>query len=273
MNDSKKTDLAGIGAIERNNLSRLLRETHVTISITEAAEILSLKRIQAAKLLAKFAKKGWLVRIQSGIYMPVELASSSRTIVAEDPFAIAEKLFSPCYIGGMNAANYWGLTEQIFSVVSVMTQNQVRKRELTIAGNEYAIHSIKSLYFFGLKAVWSNGVKASISDPTRTIIDMLLFPQFCGGMRFIVDVLQNYYQSKYKDINLLMSYLAKADNGAAIKRMGFLVEKYLPDENKLIDYCITHLTEGYINLSPSLDCPRLVRRWRLWIPDSWKELK
>ncbi len=102
---------------------------------------------------------------------------------------------------------------------------------------------------------------------------MLLFPQFCGGMRFIVDVLQNYYQSKYKDINLLISYMAKTDNGAAIKRMGFLAEKYLPDENQLIDYCMSHLTEGYIKLSPSLDYPRLIRRWRLWIPDSWKELK
>ena len=33
----------------------------------------------------------------------------------EDPLVIAEKLFSPCYVGGWSAAEYWGITEQIFN--------------------------------------------------------------------------------------------------------------------------------------------------------------
>jgi len=102
---------------------------------------------------------------------------------------------------------------------------------------------------------------------------MLIFPRFCGGLRFIVDVLENYYKSKYRNVDLLISYLAQAGNGAAVKRMGFLVEKYFPNENELIEYCLRSLTEGYVKLTPSLECPRLVSRWRVWVPERWKAEK
>jgi len=201
----------------------------------------------------------------------VPLESDTSDIVAEDPFVIAEKLFSPCYIAGMNAANYWELTEQLFRTITVMTQKQVREKTPNIAGSDYVIHSIKSSYFFGLKSVWIGNVKVSISDPSRTLVDMAMFPQFCGGIRFFEDVLENYYCSKYKDMDLLIQYLEQAQNGAAIKRLGFLVEKLFPEEEKFITFCLNNLTKGYIKISPSIERPKLVRRWGLWVPEVWKE--
>jgi predicted transcriptional regulator of viral defense system len=94
-----------------------------------------------------------------------------------------------------------------------MTQKQVRERNPEIAGATYVNHTIKPLYFFGLKAIWFSNVKVNISDPTRTVVDMILFPQFCGGLNFISDALKNYFNSGYKDIDLLMSYLKKTDLG------------------------------------------------------------
>lgn len=152
-----------------------------------------------------------------------------------------------------------------------MTQKQVRNREPEIAGTKYILHTIKFSYFFGLKPVWFGGVRANISDPTKTIADMLAFPKFCGGIRFIVDVLKNYYRSQYKDIDLLISYLKQADNGGAIKRMGFLAERYFPTEQKLIKFCSENLTKGYVQLSPSLENTRAIRRWGIKVPDNWKE--
>lgn len=272
MNSTTRFIPVGLGQLERERLSTLLRSTKVTISVADAASILGLTPIQTAKLLSWYAKKGWLKRISQGVYLPVPLESPTSDIVAEEPFVIAEKLFAPCYIGGMNAANYWELTEQIFRTVTVMTQNKVKNRQPNIGGTEYDIHSIKSEYFFGLKSIWLTGVKVQISDPTRTIIDMVMFPQFCGGIRFVIDVIQSYFQSKYKDVDLLIKYLEKAQNGAAIKRLGFIIEKYYPDEEKLINYCLQNLTQGYIRISPNLDTPRLIRRWRLWVPDNFKEV-
>ncbi|MGE3318421.1 MAG: type IV toxin-antitoxin system AbiEi family antitoxin domain-containing protein [Candidatus Berkiella sp.] len=272
MNSTTQLIPAGLGQTERMRLSKLLRATKVTISVAEAASALGLEPKQAAKLLSWYTKKGWLNRISQGLYLPVPLESATSDIVAEEPFVIAEKLFAPCYIGGMNAANYWELTEQIFRTVTVMTQNKVKNRQPKIGGTEYDIHSIKPEYFYGLKSIWLTGVKVQISDPTRTILDMVLFPQFCGGIRFVMDVIQSYFQSKHKDIDLLIKYLEKAQNGAAIKRLGFIIEKYYPDEEKLINYCLQNLTQGYIRISPNLESPRLIRRWRLWVPENFKEV-
>ncbi len=271
MKYTNKANLAGLGVTERARLSQLIRRTQTTISVKEAAKILKLTTEQAAKQLAVLAKKGWLSRIKQGVYLPIDIPATNTNVIAEEPFTIAQKLFQPCYIGGMNAANYWDLTEQIFKSVTVMTQKKVRERNPIIAGNEYYIHSIKAEYFFGLKTIWNNNIKVQISDPTRTVVDMLIFPQFCGGVRFIVDVINDYYQSKYKDIDLLVEYLTKANNGAAIKRMGFLAEKFFPDENKLIEYCLKNLKQGYVKLSPSVDCPKIIRRWRLRLPESWSK--
>lgn len=261
----------GLGKLEREQYAALLRGCKVTISVAEAAQILDLEPNKAAMLLARLARKGWLNRIAYGVYIQVPVESSTGDSIAEDPFVIAEKLFSPCYIAGMNAANYWGLTEQLFRTITVMTQKPVRDTTPTIAGSDYVIHSIKPLYFFGLETVWIDNVKVKISDPSRTLVDMAMFPKFCGGTRFFADVLESYYHSEAKDFDLVVQYLKMAQNGAAIKRLGFLIEKYFPKEEKFIDYCLKNLTKGYIKLSSGIECPRLIKRWRLWVPENWKE--
>lgn len=271
MDYSKKGQNLGIGRLERKRLSQLLRVTKVTITVTQAAKSWEMGRSQAAKILAWYHKKGWLKRISRGIYISVPLNAETSDVAPEEPFAIAENLFSPCYIGGVNAAHHWDLTEQLFRTVTVMTQKQLIKRTQEIAGIKYVLHTLKPQYFFGLKTVWLNGIKIKISDPTRTLVDMLIFPQFCGGIRFIEDVFLNYFKSKFKDPELFIEYLNDAKNGAAIKRLGFLLEVNFQSERKLLDYCSKNLTEGYAKLSPSLDCPRLISRWRLWVPENWKD--
>ena len=41
-------------------------------------------------------------------------------------------------------------------------------------------------------------------------------------------------------------------------------------ENALAQACLERLTKGAVKLDPSLDCPNLVTRWRIWIPARWK---
>ena len=95
-------------------LTSLFRATKGTISVEQAATTLRLSRTVVAKTLARWAKQGWLSRVQRGLYVPVPLTTSGGDVALEDAWIVAERLFTPCYIGGWSAAEHWGLTEQIF---------------------------------------------------------------------------------------------------------------------------------------------------------------
>ena len=73
-------------------------------------------RKKRALLLSYWNKQGWVRRIQRGFYMPIPIESDSRDVSIEDPSLAAMQLFSPCYIGGWSAAEYWDLTEQLFNM-------------------------------------------------------------------------------------------------------------------------------------------------------------
>ncbi|GMR08729.1 MAG: hypothetical protein BMS9Abin26_1736 [Gammaproteobacteria bacterium] len=256
---------------DRERLSAVLRETKGTISVAEAAEILDMPGSGTAKLLSRWAKKGWLSRVRRGLYISVPLESRTADIPLEDAWVIADKLYSPCYIGGWTAAEYWDLTEQIFRTVIVMTTGRPRERKPIIKGTGFLLRTVSDKAMFGLKAVWRGQVKVNVSDPTRTILDMLNDPKLGGGLRSTVDMFINYMRSEKKDLGLLIEYGDQLGNGAVFKRLGFLLEKYAEDQPGFIEACRNRLTTGNARLDTTVKAEKLVTRWRLWVPDRWKK--
>jgi len=262
----------GLGKADRARLSAVLRGTKGTISVAEATDILQLSASSTAKLLARWAKKGWLSRLRRGFYIPVPLESPTADIPLEDAWIIADKLFRPCYIGGWSAAEYWGLTEQLFRTVIVLTEQRPRQRKPVINGTEFLLKTVPNKAMFGLKVIWRGQVKVKVSDPSRTILDMLSDPLLAGGLRSTVDMFKNYLSSDQKDLSLLFEYASKLGNGAVFKRLGFLLEKYAVNETAFIEQCKESLTTGNAKLDPSLQAERLITRWRLWVPERWLNL-
>jgi len=264
--------LSGIGKLNRHRLAEIIRGTKGSISVTEAANILNLSFPKVAKMLSLWAKKGWLSRIRRGIYIPIPLESRTVDTVLEDPWIIAEKLFAPCYIGGWSAAEYWGLTEQIFRTILIMTQQKPRNRSLVIKGTKFLLRTISDKAMFGIKPVWKGQVKVSVSDPTRTIIDMLNDPQLGGGIRSTMDIFINYLKSEKANMDLVLEYAKQLGVGAVYKRLGFLLERFAPDKKTAINICQLSLTAGNTKIDPKSrqsGTDRLITRWRLWIPESW----
>lgn len=261
--------LTGIGKLDRERLAAILRGTKGTVSVAQAAAILGVNPTDAAKMLSRWHKKGWLSRIKRGLYVPVPLEASSADVPLEDPWQIAGSLYTPCYIGGWSAAEYWGLTEQLFRTTVVMTQLTPRDRNPVIKGMAFLLCSISEKKLFGLKPVWRGQVKVSVSDPTRTILDMLAHPRLGGGIRSVSDMLVNYLRSDAKNLDLLIDYAERFGNGAVFKRLGFLLEQYAPSERRAITQCAERLTKGNTRLDPKLPAERLVTRWRLWVSESW----
>jgi len=265
--------LTGIGKTDRERMAAIIRGTKGTVSVGEAARILSVASTDAAKMLSRWSKKGWMSRIRRGLYVAVPLESRTADVPLEDPWLIADRLFSPCYIGGWSAAEYFDLTEQIFSTVMVMTVQKPRDRRPVIKGTEFMLRTISEKAMFGLKPVWRGQVKISVSDPTRTILDMLVDPVLGGGIRSVKDMLVNYIRSENKNLEQLIEYGEQLGNGAAFKRLGFLLEKTAPDETEPIEQCRKRLTAGNAKLDPKLNNSRLITRWRLWVPENWKRME
>lgn len=261
--------LTGIGKKDRERLSTVLRAAKGALSVADAAKALGLSRYSAAKLLARWAQKGWLSRVRQGLYVPVPLESRTADVALEDPWVIASQIYSPCYIGGWSAAEYWDMTEQIFRTVVVLTTQRPRERKPNIKGTDFLVRTISDKALFGMKPVWRGKVKVNVSDPSRTVLDMLSDPQLGGGIRSTVDIFTNYLKSEKKDLALLLSYAGRLGNGAVFKRLGYLLERTAPNDLEIIAQCRAKLTTGNVKLDPKLPADKLVTRWRLWVSSQW----
>lgn len=254
----------------RAKLSAVLRASRGTISVEQAAGALEVPNNDAAKTLARWAKQGWVSRVRRGLYVPIPLANGSNEVALEDAWLVADRLFSPCYVGGWSAAEHWGLTEQIYRSILVMTTKKPRDRKPVIKGSSFVLRTIQADTFFGTKAVWRGQSKVAVSDPSRTVLDMMDDPLLGGGIRPSADVLQTYLESEHKNLGLLIEYAMRLGSGAAVKRLGFLLERHAPTEIESINQCRAHLTQGNVKLDPSLPSRRMVSAWRLWVPENWK---
>ena len=262
--------LAGLGKLSRAQLAALLRQSTGTLSPEMAARVLALSRTEAAKLLSRWAAKGWLQRVRRGLYISVPLESERADSAPEDAWVIAEAAFAPCYICGWSAAEHWGLTEQVFRIVLVSTTRRPRERDIRMGGIGFRLRTVNDKAFFGLKTIWRGRARVKVSDPSRTIIDLLSDPSLGGGVRSCADMLQNYLAAKeMRDIKLLMSYAQTLGVGAVFKRLGFLLERYAPEEQQAIAQCAQSLTQGYTKLDPALPAKKFVTAWRLSLPEGW----
>jgi predicted transcriptional regulator of viral defense system len=99
-------------------------------------------------------------------------------------------------------------------------------------------------------------------------VDLLDDPALGGGIRQIADCFAEYLKHKDRDDTLLIEYAERLGNGAVFKRLGFLAG--MRHETRLEEACRARLTKGNVKLDPALDCPKLVTRWRVWIPSGWE---
>jgi predicted transcriptional regulator of viral defense system len=151
----------------------------------------------------------------------------------------------------------------------VYTAESVRRSRQTIQGVTFVVRQVAEPKLFGTKTLWRGRVKLQVSDIHRTAIDMLDAPAMGGGIRHVADCLRAYLSRPDASPDMLIAYADRLGNGAVFKRLGFLAERAGGPE-QLVAACAERLTQGNIKLDPALPSPRLVRRWRLWVPDRWK---
>jgi len=253
--------------IEENNrtlLDKLHRKITGPFGSVEAAEFLGLSRERAGRLLAYLAKHGWLARVRRGLYTLVPLGAGEPTEWREDPWMVAAKALAPCYIGGWSACEYWELTEQIFRDIVVVTGRGVRSSNVEIQGTAFRLKSLPKAKHYGTRNVWKARVRVAVSDPTRTIVDVLDDPSIGGGIRHIADVIDAYFAGEHRDDERLVEYANRRGNRTVFKRLGYLVEALGVEADTLVHACRAEMSAGLSLLDPSSRLKgRISKRWNL----------
>lgn len=243
----------GLSSENRGYVERLHRAFSEPFTAEDAAEALDLESERARRLVRYLADRGWLDRVRRGLYLPVPLDAHRSGEAHQDPWVIAKVVFEPSYIAGWSAAEHWDLTEQIFRDVLVVTGQRPRDRTPTIGETTFVLHSLDPSRHFGLVPVWRGGQRIDVTDPSRTVIDVLAHPTWGGGIRQVAEMVSEYFEGDHRDDSLLVEYGARLGIGAVFKRLGFLIEELGIDAPKLVERCLARRTAGVNDLDPSVD--------------------
>ncbi len=113
-------------------------------------------------LLHNLLSRGEIVRITRGVYTFHRDA---------DVVCFA---FSPSYYGFEDALSIRGLSDQATNPI-VMSKRNVRRGPRHFIGRNYLVYHVDKRLFFGYDMVKHNDFWIPVSDPEKTLIDMLYF--------------------------------------------------------------------------------------------------
>jgi predicted transcriptional regulator of viral defense system len=250
-------------------LETLHREFASAFTVAEAADALGFDVAKAHQMLSYLSRRGWLARVRRGLYVAVPLEARVSGQWREDAWIVAAKTFDPCYVGGWSACGYWGLTEQLFRTVVVITTRRVRDRRPTLQDTPFMVKTIQERHFFGTRTAWRGESQVAVSDPTRTVVDVLDDPRLGGGIQHVAAVLAAYLTSEHRADDVLVDYASRIGNRPVFKRLGYLTEVLVLDGGGLVARCHERLSTGVTLLDPS--GPRqgeIDRRWGLRVNTS-----
>lgn len=257
---------SGVEAKTTERLHVLHRLFSRPFNTSEAARSWNMTSAKARRLLAHLTVNGWLVRIRHGLYATVPLGASVPSEWREDSWVIAAHSFVPCAIAGWSACEHWGFSDQIFRDVVLFTARSLPKRIVVIQETRFLLAYRPEEKLFGLKTVWRGQVPVQITDPTKTLVDILDDPRLGGGIRHVADVLVAYFESEYHDEVLLIDYARRLGNRTVFKRLGYLLEVLDLAMPELVQECLRLRSAGITSLDPAVRRQgRLSKRWNLMI--------
>lgn len=260
------THMTGKGISEKNRrlLTILHREASGPFTPQDAANWLFLDTKRVNRFLAYLVDKGWLARIRRGLYVTVPLDAVDPAHWQEDPWVVAFRVFSPCYIGGWSACEHWNLTEQIFRDTIVISSRRVRHRRILIRTFPFRVKVVNSGKIFGTQVVWRGRTRVLVSDPARTMVDILDDPSIGGGIRHVAEILSAYFATDSRDDSQLIQYTHRVGNRAVFKRLGYLLETLGLKASTLVETCRKEMSTGISLLDPtSPPKGQVLRRWNL----------
>jgi predicted transcriptional regulator of viral defense system len=202
---------------------------------------------RASDVLYRLVQKGWLRRLERGLYLIIPLEAGPARAWTESGLIIAGYLTDPAAIAYWSALHFWNLTEQIPGVIFVQTTR--RKQQTEIAGMRFRFVTVVEDHFFGVTTVNVGGKTAPVTDLEKTIVDCAACPDLSGGILQLAQVLKS--NSSQINWEKLDQYLRRWGGGTVVKRLGYLVETLkLPNQEERLTGWQSLLTRGVFPLEP-----------------------
>jgi len=165
-------------------------------------------------LIEKLLKKRKIVSIKKGIYMIVPFIALDKKWALDEYKIIDYLLKDNYYIGLYNAFNFHGFTEQIPN--KIFAFNTKYSSDKKILHYKVKFFKIKEDKLFGILKKY----KYPYSDKERTIIDVLDYPSYLGGLNKIIPVIKDYNKNK------LIDYVIKYNSIKIMKIVGYLTNSH-----------------------------------------------
>lgn len=163
-------------------------------------------------LIEKLQKKRRLVPIKKEIYMVVPLAAINKRWSLSELEIVDYLLKTKYYIGLYNAFNLHSFTEQI--PIKLFVYNTKYSSDKTILHYKIKFIKIKEDKLFGILTRYNY----PYSDKERTIIDVLEYPEYLGGLGEVLDRIK---ESKFNK-KTLIDYAIRYKSIKIMKLVGLL---------------------------------------------------
>lgn len=230
--NNEQTTRRGLSERESQALARLTSQHNEIFRINELADALDTTYDSAKTTAARLENNGWVTRLKPGVYLVVPLAAGENSQYTAHEFVIASHLVDPMYVGFWSALGFHGFTEQVPRSVFVATTKRLQDRP--VHDVEYYLITLAERKFFGAEQFAIGGHTVSIATPEKTLADCADLPQHCGGIRELAKGIRSGPDGY--DPEVLMEYARRIGNGAAIKRLVYLMDHYeipVPDRERI----------------------------------------
>jgi predicted transcriptional regulator of viral defense system len=241
-------------------LGRLSESGQEIFTLKDAQELLAANYNSVRKLMGDLVRRNWLKRLRRGRYLLVPLSVAKRQEYTVNELWIAARFVAPYYISWWTALHHYGYTEQVSRKVYLACRRQ--RPPVTLAGVTYQFVVLSKRKFFGFEDVWIEDKRVKMASREKMLIDCLDRPDLCGG---IVEAAKGLWNAR-NDLHLakLAAFALKAGNGAACKRLGYLLEFFQLGNDALRAKIKKGVRAGYSLLDPTLPAAGPHRSdWRL----------
>jgi len=212
----------------------------------------------------RLVRKRALARVGRGKYLVRPLRTLNRS-TAPSAAVLAAALLQgePYYLGGRWALTFHRLTEQQYaSTLDAFVARRHPGRRLGAA--RLAFHRVQAERFgYGIATATIEGVQVHLSDPERTLLDLLDFPSVAGSsddaLRLVRLALPRVSSRK------LVEYAARGSRSSTCQRLGVLLERSGASRREVaaLDERVRS-TKSVLSMRPGLPrAGRLNTRWRV----------